>query len=458
MDQLSRSQHAEESFASVAEYAPAMLWRGDALGKCVYLNRAQRQFWGVEDIARFSWASTLLDEDAPLVFGPFSEGMANRQPFECEGRYRRADGAIRILHTNAQPHFTPDGEFTGMIGVNVDVTDERRAQAELRESEARLRALADNIPYGMVFQLVVEPGGARRFSFVSNRCRQLNGVSPEDALADPELLYGCVAPEERERFADAEALAMRELRPFDIEVPMQTPDGVRRWFRISSAPRKLGDGRVVWDGVQVDIHDVKMAEERRRLLMREMSHRIKNNLATVLSIAVQSGRAAVSYRSFLDVFQARLQALAQSHDLLMRAEQDSALLHEILEHALKPYGAEHAGGRTLRLLGDPVRVSGRAAIGLALVAHELATNAAKYGAYAMNGAVEVAWQRLGDERVRLQWRERGGPRPKEPTRSGFGSTLIDSIICSDLRGAIERRYAAAGFEADIDFSTVSAGD
>src|SRR5262245_2717805 len=123
-----------------------MLWRGDEHGKCTYLNRAQRVFWGVPDdgIGSFTWSSTLLEEDAPKVFGPFSEGMATRKPFTCEARYRRFDGAIRILETHAEPRFDASGAFTGMVGVNVDVTDERRAQVELRESEARLRSLADN--------------------------------------------------------------------------------------------------------------------------------------------------------------------------------------------------------------------------------------------------------------------------------------------------------------------------
>ena len=104
------------TFASVAEDAPALLWRGDAEGRCVYLNKAQREFWGVPDdgVETFTWGSTLLPEDADKVYGPFGEGMANRTAFRCEGRYRRADGAIRILETIAQPRFE-DGVFVGMI-------------------------------------------------------------------------------------------------------------------------------------------------------------------------------------------------------------------------------------------------------------------------------------------------------------------------------------------------------
>lgn len=304
-----------------------MLWRGDTQGKCVYLNRAQREFWGVADdgLSTFDWSSTLLPEDADKVFGPFSEGMAKQKPFSCEARYRRADGEIRILRTKAEPRFDKNGAFTGMIGVNIDVTDERKAQTELAESEARLR-----------------------------------------------------------------------------------------------------------------------------LLMREMSHRIKNNLSTVLSIAAQTGRRAASYEEFSKSFQARLQALAKSHDLLIRGAGDAADLRELLEAELRPY-SEDASGRTLTLQGEPVLLEGKTATSFALVVHELATNAAKYGAYAAGGELDVHWRRGGDEMINLQWRERGGPPATAPTRIGFGSQLIQSLLSSDLGGNIDMRFTPGGFEADIAF-------
>ncbi len=322
---------AGETFASVAEFAPVMLWRGDTEGKCIYLNRAQREFWGVAEggIASFSWSSTLLPEDADKVFGPFSEGMSKKQPFACEARYRRADGAIRILRTEAQPLFDLTGSFTGMVGVNLDVTEERQAQAELAESEARLR-----------------------------------------------------------------------------------------------------------------------------LLMREMSHRIKNNLSTVLSIAAQTGRRAASYEEFNRSFQARILALAKSHDLLIRGGGDAAGLRELLEAELRPY-SDDVSKRTLMLKGETVQLQGRAVTSLALVVHELATNAAKYCAYSAGGALELYWARRQDGSILLQWRERGGPPAQEPARLGFGSQLIRSLLHSDLGGDIVTRFTPNGFEADLSFKTNS---
>lgn len=455
MDDLSRG--ADESFASVAEHAPAMLWRGDANGKCTYLNKAQRTFWGVTDIDTFTWSSTLLEEDAPKVFGPFSDGMARRKPFRCEARYRRFDGEIRVLETHAEPRFNASGEFTGMVGVNVDVTDQRRAQTELSESEARLRALADNLPYGMIYQIVRDQDGVRRFSFVSSRCKELNGVNAEEAMSNPLLLHSQILEEDRVAFAAAEEAAFASMKPLEADARIRKPDGEVRWYRVASAPRQLADGSVVWDGVQVDIHDMKMAEERRTLLMKEMSHRIKNTLSTVLSIATQTGRHAQDYAAFNRSFQARLVALSKSHDLLMKDARGTADLREILEAELLPYSADTALGRTLTLRGDAVRLSTRAAVGLGLVVHELATNAAKYGAYSGAGSIDVSWRMNGGPML-LQWRERGGPAVSAPTTTGFGSKLIDSVLRGELGGAVETRFAPQGFEADLHFQTVSAGE
>ncbi|MGE0743108.1 MAG: sensor histidine kinase [Hyphomonadaceae bacterium] len=447
-------RNSDESFASVAEHAPVMLWRGDANGKCIYLNRAQRAFWGVPDdgVDQFSWATTLLAEDSDKVFGPFAEGMAAQRPFRCEARYRRADGAIRILETHAEPRFASDGTFTGMVGVNVDVTDQRAAQAELEQSETRLRTLADNLPFGMVYQIIRGADGSRRFSFVSSQCKLLNGVDAEAAMADASLLYGQIAPEFREAFAAAEAEASDALQPFEFETKIRRADGVERWFKMASAPRRLANGDTVWDGVQVDIHDIKVAEERRLLLMKEMSHRIKNNLSTVLSIAAQTGRSASSYAQFSASFQARLQALAKSHDLLMRDARDAAHLREILEAELLPYRADTA--RALSLTGEPVLLMGRTAISVALVIHELATNAAKYGAYTCDGAIEAAWtvdHNAPGRPVRLTWRERGGPPAAAPAKFGFGSRLIESLLRGQLGGDVVTRFTASGFEADLSF-------
>jgi PAS domain S-box-containing protein len=122
-------QESEARFRLVAETAPVKLWMGDAQGRCVYLNRQQREFWGVaEDLAGFSWAATLLDEDRAGLFAVFEEAMTAQTSFAVEARYWRADGEVRTLRTEANPRHDAAGNFLGMIGVNIDTTDARRAE------------------------------------------------------------------------------------------------------------------------------------------------------------------------------------------------------------------------------------------------------------------------------------------------------------------------------------------
>ncbi len=133
-------RESEERFRLVAESAPVMLWMGDANGRCVYLNRAQREFWGValEDVPDFEWGSTLHPEDRERLYEPFNRGMRAHEAFNVEARFLRADGEYRTIATRASPRFAADGTFVGMIGVNVDVTEARQAESALQSLNATL--------------------------------------------------------------------------------------------------------------------------------------------------------------------------------------------------------------------------------------------------------------------------------------------------------------------------------
>jgi PAS domain S-box-containing protein len=122
---LKLAEFAAGPFVPIAESLPIMLWIGDTEGKCVYLNKQLREFWGLQasDIPRFTWASTLIEEDAKALFAVFSKAMAEQTPFQVEARYRRADGVTRVLKTRAEPRFAPNGQFLGMVGINTDMGD-----------------------------------------------------------------------------------------------------------------------------------------------------------------------------------------------------------------------------------------------------------------------------------------------------------------------------------------------
>jgi PAS domain S-box-containing protein len=128
-------QESEERFRLVAESAPVMLWMGDVEGRCLYINWALRKFWGIEPDAvdGFDWSTTIHPDDRDRLYEPFGRAMSKAESFSVEARFRRADGEYRLIHTKAQPRFDPDGEFAGMIGVNVDITETRRAEVALEQ-------------------------------------------------------------------------------------------------------------------------------------------------------------------------------------------------------------------------------------------------------------------------------------------------------------------------------------
>lgn len=137
----------EELCRAVAENSPAMLWMGDALGKCVFLNQAQRDFWGVDpqDLSLFDWGATLHPDDREKLSGPFSKAMAEHTGFSVEARYRRADGEFRTLRTEARPRFDDVGTFLGMTGVNTDITDRLLAEERTRMLMGELNHRTKNI-------------------------------------------------------------------------------------------------------------------------------------------------------------------------------------------------------------------------------------------------------------------------------------------------------------------------
>ena len=135
----------------------------------------------------------------------------------------------------------------------------------MRESEQRLRLLGDNLPKP-VYQYAHELNGTPRFLYFSAGIEQLCGVKAEDVLRDPATIHRLILPGHFAALVEAEDRSKRDLSVFDMDIPMRRTDGQVRWMQLHSQPRKLPDGRVVWDGVQTDITDRKRAEERTRLL------------------------------------------------------------------------------------------------------------------------------------------------------------------------------------------------
>ena len=203
-------------------------------------------------------------------------------------------------------------------------------------------------------------------------------------------------------------------------------------------------------GIFVQGHDVTdnvQAAQRQKLMIDELNHRVKNTLATVQSIAMQTARSHTDPATFAESFQARLLALSHTHDLLTRSHWEGADLRAILEHETAAHGVQR-----ISLNGHPLALGPAAALSFGMVFHELATNAAKYGALSTpDGRVMVDWAVANQANpvLHLTWREIGGPPVVAPQRRGFGSRLIERNVRHDLAGDVKLDYATSGFSAEF---------
>jgi two-component sensor histidine kinase len=191
------------------------------------------------------------------------------------------------------------------------------------------------------------------------------------------------------------------------------------------------------------------AEQHQRLLINELNHRVKNTLASVQAIAFQTLKGEIPLADARARFEARLIALSGAHNLLTEGNWGGASLERLVRDA-----TEHLAGESARfdIEGEPLRLAPRAALALAMALHELGTNAAKYGALSVDGGrVSIAWRQEG-ERLRLEWRERGGPSVEAPRRRGFGSRLIERGLEADLGGGAALHFDPEGLRCEIEAS------
>ena len=308
---------------------------------------------------------------------------------------------------------------------------------------------------------VIEAGGVGYWELslkdkaisLSPKARVLFGMAPDQtsyAFENPPWLR----PEDAEARAVALKRALAGEAPYDIEFPVN--DG-GRWVQAHGNLIRSRAGRPIkLAGVIRDVTDrrrafadLEVSERRQKLLINELNHRVKNTLATIQSIAALSARRADNVQDFIALFQARLMALSDTHNLLTASGWEQATLRDLLSKELRPYASAQ-----IRLQGPDVLLEAPQALAMGMVAHELATNAAKYGALSIPGGVVVIdWSAVDEDgRVTLNWRETDGPPIADaPGRSGFGSRLITTSLKGDLGGSAAMDYAKDGLKARLIF-------
>ncbi|EIM29073.1 PAS domain-containing sensor histidine kinase [Microvirga lotononidis] len=360
----------------------------------------------------------------------------------------------RFVDLVYQPITDRTGDVTGIFAEGYDVTERVQAEESLRESEARFRNLADNAP---VMIWVTEPDGSS--SYLSRSWYEFTGQTPETGLGFGWL--DAVHPEDRDWSGKVflEANAKREA--FRLEYRLRRVDGTYRWAIDAAAPRFGEDGAFLgYVGSVLDITDRKRIEEHRELLINELNHRVKNTLAIVQSMAAQSLRQLDDEsRHKFQAFEDRLFALARAHDVLTRENWEGAELREIIDEVVEPYLRQKT--KHFEIEGEHLRLIPRTALAIAMAIHELATNAAKYGALSVpSGCVVITWTLApgAEPRLVLRWQEKGGPPVTAPTRRGFGTRLIERSLSTDVGGDVQLTYAPTGVVCEMDIPLIDATD
>lgn len=272
----------------------------------------------------------------------------------------------------------------------------------------------------------------------------LVGLKPGQTVPSTEQFLAMVHPDDRRKMTEARDRMDRNLEPDPAdEYRLIKPDGSLVWLENRRIRGKAGEYFFI--GITQDITHRKQAEERIHFLLRELGHRVKNQLAIISKIAVETRKQTDSGEEFAEVFTGRVRSLSRSHDLLVQGGGKSADLETLLRDQLDGFASPHRVSAS----GPALQASPAATQYLAMAFHELATNALKYGALSNDaGTVDVKWS-AADERLHFVWQEGGGPPARAAHQPGFGSTVLTRLTPAALHGTAVVSFAPDGLRWEL---------
>lgn len=411
--------------ANAADYAPLGYARDEYVGRNI----------------------TEFHADAEAIADILARLSRGEQLDKYPARLKAKDGSVRQVLISSSVNFS-GGEFVNTRCFTVDVTDRMSAEAALQEAQQRLSATYESVLAG-----IGEVDHQGRWLRVNETFCEITGYTREELLE--RAVFDLTHPGDVEADRRSwEAQVRGDLDRYTITKRYVRKDGRIVWVEVTSSTVRGPDGAFRY-GVRL-VHDVterREAEARQKLLLEELNHRVKNTLATVQSLASQTARSCTSAEDFRTRFEGRLMALSHAHDRLTRHQWEGARLGEIAEEEL----AHHRAGRqSVQVNGPDVMLPPRAALSVSMALHELATNAAKYGALSGDGGeVALSWtvERDGTPfptRVHLTWEESGGPPVTPPEGEGFGSRLL-RVTAQELAGESAADYRPEGLRWTLSF-------
>jgi PAS domain S-box-containing protein len=418
---------------AVLDALPAAVYITDADGKITYYNEAAAELWGFRpELGKSAWCGSwklFWPDGTPLPHDECPMALTIKEKRAVRGMEaiaERPDGTRVPFVPYPTPLFDANGELIGAVNMLVDITDRKRNEQSAQHFAAIVESSDDAIVSKDLNGTIISWNkGAER----------LFGYTAEEMVGRPIIL---LIPEER---LDEEPSIISRIRRGEridhYETIRRRKDGSLIEISLTVSPVKDSNGRITGASkIARDISERRRAQEHQQLLLAEMKHRIKNNLATVQAIASQTMKTASPEEK--SAFNARLQALGRAHDLLTMENWNRASLHDVVREALHAFQEAH---RTRLMVEGPSDIwlnANKSAL-LAMGLHELATNAVKYGALSNgSGQVRVHWKHVrknGTPAVRFQWQESGGPTVKPPEKKGFGSLLVERALNGELGDA-----------------------
>ena len=366
--------------------------------------------------------------------------LANLTPIRHEIRSRDD----RWYDVRLRPYRTVDDKIDGVVLTFVDMTERRHTEDALRVSERRLRQETQLVELSRDPIFIWDYDGT---ILEWNRgSEELYGYRRDEAVGKrKDLLLGTIVP--GGSFADLRVKLLDEGN-WNGELKHRTKAGRELTVESRIILEKIDGRRLALESTR-DVTERKAWETQQQLLLRELTHRVKNTLTVVLSIAHQTRRFSKSYEEFTDQLDGRLAALAKAHSLLVDSDWTGTDLATLAQRQLEPYISGNPG--RIRISADPVFLPADLATPFGLVFHELATNAAKYGSFSrQGGALDLSWtmRTRNDQRVlTVVWRESGGPAVTEPKTIGFGSQLIERAIPN---ATVQREFGSDGMVCTIE--------
>jgi PAS domain S-box-containing protein len=395
------------------------------------------------------WCELWPEDAAEQLNLAIATGL-NGEPTRFQAYCPTAKGTPRWWDVTVSPVREPSGEVSRLVAVSRDVSGRIEVETKLRDSETRFHAIVNSIDQ-MIWS--TRPDGYH--DFYNDRWYEFTGVPA--GSTDGEAWNGMFHPDDQERAWAVWRHSLSTGDPYHIEYRLRHHSGEYRWVIGRAQCVRDDHGAIVrWYGTCTDIHDLKEAEDQRDLIARELSHRIKNIFAVILSLLTLSTRNRPDIRPVMQKVEQRIAALSAAHEYVRPHSPDSGppdehrTLQGLLLLLLAPYDD---GYQRILVDGCDVPIGSHAATSIALLFHELATNAAKYGALSHpDGVVSVSCERRG-ERLQVTWRERGGPPvPGTPDHRGFGTQLADRVVAGQLDAQLSRNWLETGVEVTVDLS------